>query len=353
MKILAINPGSTSTKIALFENESNIFTENINHETEHLNTFENLISQKDFRLEEVKRILSKHNYTVDDIDAFVGRGGLLKPIKSGTYEINEPMLKHLEIGISGEHASNLGGIIASQLASVNNVHKFIVDPVVVDELQPIARITGIKDIKRTSIFHALNQKSVAKKFASENNMKYEDINVIVAHLGGGISVGVHEKGRVVDVNNAIGGDGPFSPERAGSLHAVEFFKYIQNKSTEEVKLAIKGNGGLVNYFGTNDCREVVKLKDNGNEEAKIVLEAMCYNIAKEIGSMATVVSGKIDAIILTGGIAYSDYITSQIIERVKFIAPVSVYAGENEMEALALGALRVLKNEEKPLQYNF
>lgn len=351
MKILAINPGSTSTKISLFENETNLFTETISHDAQYLNTFESLISQKDFRLNEVKKVLEQHNYTIDEIDAFVGRGGLLKPIKSGTYAINDKMIEDLKVGISGEHASNLGGIIANELAFINDRPSFIVDPVVVDELQDLARITGIKEIKRTSIFHALNQKSVSKRYAKENNKKYEDLNIIVAHLGGGISVGVHEKGLVVDVNNAIGGDGPFSPERAGNIHAGSFLKYIQGKTEAEIKLALKGKGGLVNYFETSDCRDAVKLMNDGNEEAKLVLDAMAYNIAKEIGSMATVVNGKVDTIILTGGIAYDKYITKLITERVEFIAPVTVYAGENEMEALANGVLRVLNNEEDALTY--
>ncbi len=351
MKILAINPGSTSTKIALFEDEKNLFTENITHSVEKLNEFENLISQKDFRRNEVLEVLKNKGYTLEELGAVVGRGGLLKAIPSGTYNINDKMIDDLTIGVSGEHASNLGGIIAKEIATTIDVPSYIVDPVVVDELQDVARLTGIKGIKRISIFHALNQKAVAKRFAKENNTDYEKLNIIVAHLGGGTSVGIHKKGKVIDVNNALGGEGAFSPERAGSINATEFFKFTKGKEEKEIKLALKGKGGLVSYFNTSDCRDVVGLMEQGNEEAKLVLDAMAYGIAKEIGALATVNGGEIDAIILTGGIAYSSYITSIVEKSVKFIAPVTIYPGENEMEALVQGALRVLNNEETALNY--
>ncbi len=353
MKILAINPGSTSTKISVFEREENIFTKNITHEAEYLVDFENIMDQKDFRVEEVKKALAENGFALEDIDAFVGRGGLVLPIKSGTYNINDKLKEHLKIGISGEHASNLGGIIASELGEFYNKPNYIVDPVVVDELQDVARISGVKGIERKSIFHALNQKAVAKRYAKENDKDYKNINVVVAHLGGGVSVGVHEKGSVVDVNNALGGDGPFSPERAGSLQVFEFLNFIKDKDMKEVKLAIKGKGGLVSYFNTSDVREVLTLANQWDKEARLVLEAMCYSIAKEIGAMSTVVGGNIDAIILTGGIAYSEFVVDYITEKVKYIAPVVVYAGENEMEALALGALRVLDGSEKALDYPY
>ncbi|MFV0520737.1 MAG: butyrate kinase [Lachnospirales bacterium] len=353
MKILAINPGSTSTKISVFENENNLFTKNITHTAEHLKTFENMISQKSFRADEVKNALAENNFKLEDIDSFVGRGGLLLPIKSGTYNINEKMLEHLTVGISGEHASNLGGIIAKELATIFGKPSFIVDPVVVDEMHDVARISGIKGLERKSIFHALNQKAIAKKYAKDIGKNYNDLTVIVTHLGGGVSVGTHHKGVVIDVNNAIGGDGPFSPERAGTLPAFEFLKHIEGKDMKDIKLSIKGQGGLVSYFNTSDCREVEKLMQDGNEEAKLVLEAMAYSIAKEIGSMSTVVSGKVDAIILTGGIAYSKFVTEYISERVSYIAKVVIYPGENEMEALALGGLRVLNGEEKALEYPY
>ncbi len=351
MKILAINPGSTSTKIALFENEVELFTKNITHDVNVLEKYENIIAQKEFRVEEVLTALNENGYKVDDLDAFVGRGGLIMPIKSGTYNINDKMKEHLKQGISGEHASNLGGIIASELAEINNKPSYIVDPVVVDELSDVARISGLKGIERKSIFHALNQKAVAKRFASENNLNYENINLIVAHLGGGTSVGIHEKGKVVDVNNALGGDGAFSPERAGSLQFFELLNYMNGKDAKEIKTSVKGKGGLVSYFGTSDVREVQKLIDDGNSEAKLVLEALAYNVAKEIGAASTVVNGEINGIILTGGVSYSKFVTDIISTRVKFIAPVTIYPGEDEMKALALGGLRVLKGEEVALEY--
>ncbi len=353
MKILAINPGSTSTKIALYEKENNLFTKNITHEAKYLAEYENIMDQKEFRVEEVIKALKENGYELENIDAFVGRGGLVLPIKSGTYNINEKLKEHLIAGISGEHASNLGGIIASELGEKFGKPNYIVDPVVVDELQPVARISGIKGIERKSIFHALNQKAVAKRYAKEIGKEYKDLNVIVAHLGGGVSVGIHEKGAVVDVNNALGGDGPFSPERAGTLQAFEFLNYIKDKDIKDVKQAIKGKGGLVSYFNTSDVREVQKRIDAWDEEAKLILQAMCYSIAKEIGSMSTVVEGKVDAIILTGGIAYSQFVVDYITSKVKYIAPVIVYAGENEMEALSLGALRVLEGLEVALDYPY
>ncbi len=353
MKILAINPGSTSTKIALFENEVELFTKNITHDVNELEKYENIIAQKEFRVSEVLTALNENGYQIEDVNAFVGRGGLIKPIKSGTYNTSSKMLEHLVQGVSGEHASNLGGIIASELAEVHSKPSYIVDPVVVDELSDVARISGLKGIERKSIFHALNQKAVAKRYAKENNLNYEEVNLIVAHLGGGTSVGVHEKGKVVDVNNALGGDGAFSPERAGSLQFFELLNFMNGKDVKEIKTAVKGKGGLVSYFGTSDVREVQKLIDEGNAEAKLVLEALAYNVAKEIGSVSTVVNGKVSGIILTGGVAYSKFVTDIISDRVKFIAPVTIYPGEDEMKALALGAFRVLSGEEESLEYPY
>ncbi len=353
MKILAINPGSTSTKISLFDREENLFTKNITHEAKYLAEYENIMAQKEFRVKEVVNALEENGYKLDDIDAFVGRGGLVMPIKSGTYNINDRLKEHLMTGIQGEHASNLGGVIASELGDKYGRPNFIVDPVVVDELTPVARISGVKGIERKSIFHALNQKAVAKRYANEIGKDYKDLNLIVAHMGGGVSVGIHEKGSVVDVNNGLGGDGPFSPERAGTLQIFEFLNYIKDKDMKDVKLAIKGKGGLVSYFNTSDVRDVQKLIDDGNAEAKLVLEAMCYSIAKEIGSMSTVVEGKVDAIILTGGIAYSPFVVDYITKKVNYIAPIRIYPGENEMEALALGAMRVLDGVETAYEYQY
>lgn len=353
MKILAINPGSTSTKISLFNKEENLFTKNISHEAHQLGKYPHIMDQKEFRIDEVKNALEENDYDLKDIDAFVGRGGLILPIKSGTYNINEKMKEHLLEGISGEHASNLGGIIASEFGDKYNKPSFIVDPVVVDELQDVARVSGIKGIERKSIFHALNQKAVAKRYAAEHNKEYNDLNIIVAHLGGGISVGIHSGGKVIDVNNALGGDGPFSPERGGSIQAFEFLDFMHNKEMKNVRSAIKGKGGLVSYFNTSDVRDVEKLMNDGNKEAKLVLEAMCYSVAKEIGAMSTTIDGNVETIILTGGIAYSNFVVNYISKKVGFIAPLTIYPGENEMEALALGAFRVLTGEEKALDYMY
>ncbi len=351
MKILAINPGSTTTKISLYENEKCIFVKNIEHSSEYLSKFDKIIEQKNFRIEEVKKAIKENEISIDEIDVFVGRGGLVRPIASGTYKINDALIKDLEDGYMGEHASNLGGLIAYELGSINNKNNYIVDPVVVDELDDVARITGLKGIERKSIFHALNQKAVAKRYAKEVNKQYNELTLIVAHMGGGISVGLHKNGRVIETNNALGGDGPFSPERAGVLPMFEFLKYAKNMPIDEINKSIKGAGGLVDYFKTSDVREVEKLKLKGNKESDIVLEAMAYSIAKEIGAFATVASGKVEQIILTGGVAYSEYITSYIEEKVGYICGVTRYPGEDEMEALTLGALRVELGEETVKEY--
>lgn len=352
MKILAINPGSTSTKIALYGNKENIFTKNIEHNSTQLEKFSNIIEQKGFRLDEIKKILLEQKVKIKDIDIFVGRGGLLKPIPSGTYEVNEQMIKDLKDGFQGEHASNLGGLIAKELSNENNKKCYIVDPVVVDELSDVARVSGIKDISRKSIFHALNQKAVGKRYAREIGKEYTQLNLVIAHMGGGTSVGLHKKGKVIETNNAIGGDGAFSPERAGALPAFEFLKFQDGKTLEEIKVSLKGRGGLVSYFNTSDVREVEKLKKEGNKEAGIVIEAMAYSIAKEIGSFSTVVSGNVDQIILTGGVAYSEFVTSYIKKKVEYIAPVTFYPGEDEMQALVEGALRVVNKEEEVKEYS-
>jgi len=284
----------------------------------------------------------------------VGRGGLLKPIEGGTYQVNDRMLEDLRAGLLGEHASNLGGILAFEISKAIGKKSFIVDPVVVDEMQDLARISGLKGIERKSIFHALNQKAVARKYAKSIDRKYEELNLIVAHLGGGVSVGSHEKGRVVDVPNALDGEGPFSPERAGSLPVGDIVNicFSGKYTKEEVKKMLKGNGGIVSYLNTNDAREVEERIDKGDEDARLIYYAMAYQVAKEIGASAAVLKGKVDGIIITGGIAYDKKFTSWIEERVSFIAPVIVYPGEDELTALAEGGLRVLRGEEEAKIYN-
>nr|WP_250160247.1 butyrate kinase [Caloranaerobacter azorensis] len=288
------------------------------------------------------------------LSAVVGRGGLLKPIAGGTYKVNERMLEDLKVGVLGEHASNLGGILAHEIASQLNIPAFIVDPVVVDEMEDVARISGMPELERKSIFHALNQKAVARRAAKELGKAYNEVNLIVAHLGGGISVGAHKNGRVIDVNNALDGEGPFSPERTGGLPVGDLVKlcFSGKYTLAEMKKKIKGNGGLVAYLGTNDAREVVKMIENGDKKAELVYKAMAYQVAKEIGSLAAVLEGKVDGIILTGGIAYDKRFTKWIIDRVSFISKVFVYPGEDEMIALAEGGLRVLRGEEEAKVYN-
>ncbi|MGX8797267.1 butyrate kinase [Fusibacter sp. JL298sf-3] len=352
-RILAINPGSTSTKIAIYDNEKEVFETTLRHSNEEIEQYDKIADQYDFRKDVILKVLSENEINLTKLSAVVGRGGLLKPIKGGTYAVNDAMIEDLKVGVLGEHASNLGGMIANEIAVQLNIPAFIVDPVVVDEMTEIARVSGMPDIQRASIFHALNQKAVARRYAGEQNKKYEDLNLIVAHMGGGVSVGAHEKGRVVDVNNALDGEGPFSPERAGGLPVGDLAKmcYSGKYTHADIKKKIKGKGGIVAYLGTNDGREVVKMIEDGDEKAKLVFEAMAYQIAKEIGSCAAVLKGQVDAIVLTGGLAYGEMLTDWIKERVAFISEVVIYPGEDEMSALALGGLRVLKGEETAQEY--
>ncbi|WP_028828481.1 butyrate kinase [Proteocatella sphenisci] len=352
-KILAINPGSTSTKIAVFSNENLIMEKTLRHSIEEIQKYESVFAQKSFRKEVIIESLVEAGISPHSFDAIVGRGGLLKPMEGGTYEVNQQMIEDLANGERGEHASNLGGIIAKEIAEMAVVPAFIVDPVVVDEMDDIARVSGIPEIDRISIFHALNQKAVARRFAKSIGKNYEDINVVVAHLGGGISVGAHKKGKVVDVNNALDGDGAFSPERAGSLPSGQLINmcYDEKYTKDYLKKRIKGNGGLVAYLNTNDAREVEEMIKNGNQKAALVYEAMAYQVAKDIGSSVAVLSCDVDAIILTGGIAYSEMTTDWIKNRVNKMAEVVIYPGEDEMIALAEGALRVLYKEEEAKDY--
>ncbi len=352
-QILTINPGSTSTKIALFENEKQVFKKTIRHSAELIQSFSKVFDQYDFRFQEVLKTLKEANIKLESIEAFVGRGGMLAPLESGTYKVDENMIEYIKKAPRGEHASNLGCVIAKRLADQYNKPAFIVDPVAVDEMDDIARYTGMPEIKRQSLFHALNQKAVARKAAKKLQKLYESLNLIIAHLGGGISVGVHKKSRVIDVNNALDGDGPMSPERSGGLPVGPLYKmaFSGKYTLEEMKRKNYGKGGLVAYLGTNNGEEIAKRIQNGDKFAKQIVEVMCYQIAKEIGANATVLNGDVDAIILTGGLAYDKFIISEITKRVEFIAPILVFPGEDEMEALALGGLRVLQNKEQAKIY--
>lgn len=352
-RILVINPGSTSTKIAIYDNEKEIFEVTLRHSLEEISKFDKIYDQYDFRKKVILDTLNEQGINLTKLSAVVGRGGLLKPIEGGTYKVTEDMILDLKNGFRGEHASNLGGILAYEIANNLNVASFIVDPVVVDEMHDIARISGMPKIDRISIFHALNQKAVARRAANETGKLYEDSNFIVVHLGGGISVGTHNHGKVVDVNNALDGEGPFSPERSGGVPIGDLVKLcFSGKYThEDIKKMIKGNGGLVGYLDTNSGIEVAERIENGDKEAELIYKAMAYQISKEIGSCATVLKGDVDAIILTGGIAYDNKFVGWIKENVEFISTVIVYPGEDEMRALASGALRVLKGEEKAKKY--
>lgn len=355
-KLLIINPGSTSTKIAVFNDEKPVFESTLRHSGQELLQFERIIDQYAFRKTAVLAALQEAGVHVSDLSAVVGRGGLVRPISGGTYTVNDAMLADLRAGYSGEHASNLGGLLAYEIASEGNLPAFIVDPVVVDELADIARLSGLQTIERQSIFHALNQKAIARRAANDLGGTYKELNLVVAHLGGGISVGAHANGRVIDVNNALDGEGPFSPERAGGLPAFALAQLCLSGSynEDEIRKLLVGQGGLMAYLGTNDAREVVRRITSGDAEARLVYEAMAYQVAKEIGSAATVLCGQVDAIVLTGGLAYDQaYFVPWIEERVQFIAPVLVYPGEDELLALAQGALRVLKGQEQAREYRF
>nr|WP_102345658.1 butyrate kinase [Bacillus sp. Marseille-P3661] len=351
-RILVINPGSSSTKIAVYDNEVSIIEKTIRHETEIISSFHTITDQYEYRKGMVLETLDYEGINISKFNAVVGRGGLLRPIEGGTYAVNLKMIEDLREGYSGQHVSNLGGIIAYEIASGLNIPAFIVDPVVVDELEPIARISGLPQMERRSIFHALNQKAAARKVAKQLGKKYEECSLIVAHMGGGITVGSHRYGKVIDVNNGLNGEGPFSPERAGTVPTGELIKLCYaGYSKQEMENKLVSQGGLVGYLGTNDAIEIERRILTGDEHAKLIYDAMAYQIAKEIGAQSTVLLGRIDAIVLTGDLAYGKDFVSLIIERVKSLADVIVMPGENELQALAEGALRVLNGEEVFKEY--
>lgn len=353
-KLLIINPGSTSTKIGLFDDETLLFEETLRHSTEEISRYNLIVDQMDFRKQLILDFLESKNFDIKELSAVIGRGGLLKPIPGGTYHVSEALLEDLRIGKQGQHASNLGGLLANEIAGPLGIPSYIVDPVVVDELAPVARYSGLPELPRISIFHALNQKAVAKRYAKEHGVPYDSLNLIVAHMGGGVSVGAHQNGRVVDVNNTLDGDGPFSPERTGSLPVGALVKMcFSGKYTQaEIAKKINGKGGLNAYLGTNDMRDVTRMAfEEGNKEAENVFHAFTYQVSKDIGAMAAVLCGKVDQIILTGGIAYGEKVVEEICQRVGYISGVTIYAGEDELLALAQGGLRVLKGEEKAMDY--
>ncbi|RQD69212.1 MAG: butyrate kinase [Tindallia sp. MSAO_Bac2] len=350
--VLVINPGSTSTKVAVFKDETQIHEKKLEHSVDDLKQFEKLADQYEYRRNLIEEWMKECGVHIQSLRAVVGRGGLLRPLPGGTYHVSDPMIRDLKNGYQGEHASNLGGIIAKAIAEEASAEAFIVDPVAVDEFDEVARISGMPELERKSLGHALNIKAVARRAAKELNKSFHQVNLVVAHLGGGITVAPLLNGRAVDYNNA-NEMGPFSPERAGGVPAGDLMRmcFSGECSQKEIMNKLRGQGGLTAYLGTNDVREVEKQIEGGNETAKLVYQAMAYQIAKEIGSMATVLCGKMEAIVITGGMAYSDKLIEKIKEYIGFMAPVMVYPGEDEMLALNEGALRVLRNEEKPKIY--
>ena len=353
MKSLIINPGSTSTKIGVFEDENLLFEETLRHTTEEISSYATIVDQKDFRKKIITDLLEEKSFDIKTLDVVVGRGGMLKPIPGGTYAVTDDLLHDLEIGKQGQHASNLGGILAREIGDEIGVPSYIVDPLVVDELQTVARYSGVPELPRTSVFHALNQKAVAKRYAKEIGKAYESLRLIVVHMGGGVSVGAHINGKVVDVFNALDGDGAFSPERAGAVPSGALIKmcFSGEYTEKEVYGKIVGKGGFNAYLGTNDMRNVTKMANEGDAHAAEVKEAFLYQVAKDIGSMACVLEGKVDQIIVTGGIAYGEDVIVNLKEKAGWIAPFTVYPGEDELLALAQGALRVMNGEEKAMVY--
>ena len=353
IKTLVINPGSTSTKVGVFEDETLLFEETLRHSTEEISQYASIIDQKDFRKDIILNFLKNKNCDPKTLNVIVGRGGLLKPIPGGTYAVSEALLADLKAGVQGQHASNLGGILAREIGDEIGVPSYIVDPVVVDELTPMARVSGMPELPRRSIFHALNQKAVARRFAKEQGKKYEELNLIVIHMGGGVSVGAHCKGKIVDVNNILDGEGCFSPERSGTVPVGDLIRmcFSGKYTQQEIYKKVCGNGGFNGYLHTNDARTVGERAAAGDELAKQVWDAFFYQIAKDAGAMAAVLHGKVDQIILTGGIAYNPYTAEVLKDFLGWIAPITVYPGEDELLALCQGALRVMHGEDKAKEY--
>ncbi|MCL2416744.1 MAG: butyrate kinase [Bacteroidales bacterium] len=355
INILAINPGSTSTKIAVFVNSKQIFLKSIKHPTEELAPFPTITDQYEFRKKVILDELKHDGIDISSINVVIGCGGLIKPITSGVYEVNEAMKTDLRAGVLGLHASNLGGLIADDIAkTISGAKAYIADPVVVDEMDDIARVSGHPAFERVSIFHALNSKAVSRIYAQSIGKKYEELNLIVAHLGGGVSVGAHRKGQVIDVNNALDGDGPFSPERSGSLPVGALARacFSGQYTHDDIKKMITGKGGYVAYLNTNDAYEVEKAATAGDQKATLIQDALAYQVSKEIGAMSTVLKGEVDAIILTGGIAYGKPFVEAVSERIKHLGQIYVHPGEGEMEALAMNGLLVATGQIEPKVYS-
>lgn len=351
-RLLIVNPGSTSTKVAIYDGDTPIKSVTVRHEPAELAGFADVLDQYAYRKEVIYGVLKDLGEDGSSFAAVVGRGGLCKPIPGGVYQVSPQMLDDLRHSALGRHASSLGGLIAYEIANELGIPSFIVDPPMVDEVEPVARISGLPEIARKSLFHALNQKAAARKAAEELGRPYEELNLIVAHLGGGITIGAHAKGRVVDVNNGLE-EGPMSPERSGSLPVGDLIRLcFSGRYTERDLLRrVAGHGGLLAYLGTNDGRAIEAMIARGNTEAELYYRAMAYQVTKEIGACAAVLCGAVDALVMTGGLAASSMLMTWIRERVSFIAPILLFPGEFEMEALAKGALRVLRGQEQVRQY--
>ncbi|MEI7523000.1 MAG: butyrate kinase [Mariniphaga sp.] len=354
-RILVINPGSTSTKFAVYDNTVCSLLKTLHHSMAELAPFKRISEQFEFRKNLILSELKHDRIDLDSINIVIGRGGLTYPLKSGVYYINELMVDHCRKGVMGEHASNLGSLIAFDIANLNpGTTALVADPVVTDEMNDLARVSGHPLFQRKSIFHALNQKAVARQHAAKIGKHYEELNLIVVHLGGGITIGAHKNGKVIDVNNGLDGEGPFSPERTGTLPVGALIElcFSGKYSIEDIRAMVNGQGGLVAYLGTNDAREVEIAVNQGDEKSAFYLEAMAYQVSKSIGEMATVLKGNIDGILITGGIAYDRKLMAQIRERVEFIAPVSIYPGQDELKSLAMNALMVARGEVEAFIYD-
>ena len=360
-RLLIVNPGSTSTKIAVYEGEQPVLVETLRHSSQEIGRFLHVLDQYEFRRDAILNLLRTRHISLDSLQAVVGRGGLLQPIPSGTYRINKWMLAELRNpDKEREHASNLGAPLAYEIAQKSGAEAFIVDPVCVDEFDDLARVSGLPEIERKSLSHALNLKAMARRAALELGHPYHELNMVVVHLGGGISVTAHRQGRMVDVNQALDGTGPFAPERSGGLPVGDVVRMCYGEAPyqdlhltyDQMFKKLAGQGGLVAHLGTNSAVEVERrIRDGGDSHARLIYEAMAYQIAKEIGAMATVLKGEVDAIVITGGVAHSKMLLGWIRERVAWVAPILIYPGEDEMLALAQGALRVFRGQESAKTY--
>ncbi|MBK7172232.1 MAG: butyrate kinase [Bacteroidales bacterium] len=353
--ILVIYPEVDITKIAVYRNTSLIFLKSIRHKAEDQAAFADVIDQLEYRTKLIMQELNNNQIELAEITVVMARGGLIKPVKSGIYEVNEAMKKDLRTGVMGRHATNLGGLIGDRIAGMlPNAKAYLADPVVVDEMEPIARVSGIPQIERTSIFHALNHKNVSREYAKSINRKYEDLNLVVAYIGsGGVSVGAHHGGKVVDVNQAFDGDGPFSMTRSGSLPVGQLIDLCYNGkyTREQMRQLITEKGGILAYLGTKSLSQVLSMVDEGDEQATLIMDAMAYQVAKEIGSMSTVLDCKVDAILIMGAIMNSKFFTTQLIRRIEKIAPVSIYPIVNDLDSLAMNGVTIVRGEAEILLY--